>query len=60
MSTRKGGVVIEEVVEDNVSQPSSSQRSSPGYTVSQPPEGAGNIGLSGSSERSRGDPASIR
>ncbi|RLN36037.1 outer envelope protein 61 [Panicum miliaceum] len=32
------GVVIEEVVEDDTSQPSSSQRSSPGYTVSQPPE----------------------
>ncbi|CAD6226688.1 unnamed protein product [Miscanthus lutarioriparius] len=59
VSTRKG-VVIEEVVEDDASQPSSSQRSSPGYTVSQPPEGARNIGLSGSSERSRGDPASIR
>ncbi|CAN6196924.1 unnamed protein product [Urochloa humidicola] len=47
------GVVIEEVVEDDASQPSSSQRA-PGYTVSQPPEGAG------SSERSRDNSASIR
>ncbi|CAL5076756.1 unnamed protein product [Urochloa decumbens] len=46
------GVVIEEVVEDDTSQPSSSQRA-PGYTVSQPPEGAG------SSERSRDNSASI-
>ncbi|KAG2640067.1 outer envelope protein 61-like [Panicum virgatum] len=37
LNMRKG-VVIEEVVEDDTSQPSSSQRSSPGYTVSQPPE----------------------
>lgn len=59
MNTRKG-VVIEEVVEDDASQPLSSQRSSSVYTVSQPPEGTGNIGLSGSSERSRDYPASIR
>ncbi|KAL5197353.1 hypothetical protein ABZP36_000865 [Zizania latifolia] len=39
------GVVIEEVVEKDASEPSSSQRSSsPGYTVSQPPEGEGNSG----------------
>ncbi|RCV09553.1 hypothetical protein SETIT_2G039000v2 [Setaria italica] len=48
------GVVIEEVVEEDTSKPSSSQRSSSGYTVSQPPE------VAGSSERSRDDPASIR
>lgn len=59
VSTRKG-VVIEEVVEDGASQPSSSERNSSGYTVSQPPEGAGNIGLSGSLERPRDDPTSIR
>ncbi|CAN6203079.1 unnamed protein product [Urochloa humidicola] len=47
------GVVIEEVVEDDTLQPSSSQRA-PDYTVSQPPEGAG------SSERSRDNSASIR
>lgn len=47
------GVVIEEVVEDDTSQPSTSQRSSTGYTVSQPPEGARYSGLSESSERSR-------
>ncbi|KAJ1287826.1 hypothetical protein BS78_02G040600 [Paspalum vaginatum] len=58
VNTRKG-VVIEEVVEDDTSQPSSSQRSSPGYTVSQPPEGAGNTELSESSERSKDDPASM-
>ncbi|CAL5087334.1 unnamed protein product [Urochloa decumbens] len=40
LNMRKG-VVIEELVEDDdTSQPSSNQRSSPGYTVSQPPEGA--------------------
>ncbi|OEL20387.1 Outer envelope protein 61 [Dichanthelium oligosanthes] len=54
------GVVIEEVVEDDTSQPSSNQRSSSGYTVSQPPEGAGNTKMSESSERSRDSPASIR
>ncbi|KAF8714134.1 hypothetical protein HU200_028143 [Digitaria exilis] len=46
------GVVIEEVVEDDTSQPSSSQ-SSTQYTVSQPPEGARDSGLSESSGRSR-------
>ncbi|XP_062189358.1 outer envelope protein 61-like isoform X2 [Phragmites australis] len=58
---RRKGVVIEEVVEDDSLQSSSSQRSSsPGYTVSQPPEGAGNSGPSESSKGSRDDPASIR
>ncbi|KAL5197879.1 hypothetical protein ABZP36_001391 [Zizania latifolia] len=42
------GVVIEEVVEEDASEPSSSQSSSPGYTVSQPPEG-GDSGHSGPS-----------
>ncbi|KAF8732223.1 hypothetical protein HU200_016198 [Digitaria exilis] len=52
MNMRKG-VVIEEVVEDDTPQPSSSQTSSTQYTVSQPPEGARHSGLSEPSGRSR-------
>ncbi|XP_062187073.1 outer envelope protein 61-like isoform X2 [Phragmites australis] len=55
------GVVIEEVVEDDTLEPSSSERSSPpGYSVSQPPEGAGNSGRSEFSKSSRDDTATIR
>uniref|UniRef100_A0A0E0LHE6 Outer envelope protein 61 n=1 Tax=Oryza punctata TaxID=4537 RepID=A0A0E0LHE6_ORYPU len=46
---KERSVIIEEVVED-ASEPSSSQRSSsPGYTVSQPPEGEGSSRPSGPS-----------
>ncbi|KAL6880193.1 hypothetical protein ACP4OV_011758 [Aristida adscensionis] len=55
------GVVIEEIVEDETSEQSSSQRSLPsGYSVSQPPEGAGNSGRSESSKSTSDNPATIR
>ncbi|KAL6647026.1 hypothetical protein ACP70R_014463 [Stipagrostis hirtigluma subsp. patula] len=46
------GVIIEEVIEDDTSEPSSSERNSPpGYSVSEPPVGAGNSGRPESSKR---------
>ncbi|KQK20830.1 outer envelope protein 61 [Brachypodium distachyon] len=55
------GVVIEEVVEEDASELSCTQRSlSSGYTVSQPHEGAENPRQSESSESLRNDPATIR
>ncbi|TVU41480.1 hypothetical protein EJB05_15002 [Eragrostis curvula] len=55
------GVVIEEIVGDDASEPSSSQRSSSAaYTISQPHEGAGDSVRSESSKSARDAPASIR
>jgi hypothetical protein len=55
------GLVIEEIVEDDTSEPSNSQRSaSAPYTISQPHEGAGNSGRSESTKSLRNDPATIR
>jgi hypothetical protein len=55
------GVVIEEIVEEDNSEPSSTQRSSSaGYTVSQPHERAGNSRQPESSESLVNDPATIR
>jgi hypothetical protein len=55
------GLVIEEIIEDDTSEPSNSQRSaSAPYTISQPHEVAGNSGRSGSTKSLRNDRATIR
>ncbi|KAK3124492.1 hypothetical protein QOZ80_7BG0587360 [Eleusine coracana subsp. coracana] len=55
------GFVIEEIVEDDSSEPPNSERrSSAPYTISQPHEGVGNSGRLESLKSSRDDPATIR
>jgi hypothetical protein len=55
------GLVIEEIVEDDTSEPSNSQRSSSApYTISQPDDGGRNSGRSESLRSVRDDPDTIR